>query len=1490
MAEQFESNTAASAMIAAQQDVRGSGRYMTLSKFDFPFRSQATTFHPAARALYAVIPWDGVFLYTAKQWSHKQTMKQTERLVYLNKNVERTLGIIAKSISTYERPYTSDGYPMSVLSVTRVPKQGSQETACLVIRLTHAMAGGEDNDLQTTDRTGETVWKKGAERKIAVRESQRNPEVIIASLINRTHFREYKELGSSSVNAKNGVSKEVQNAYRHENFHKFMSFEQYKDMCLWYCSDKQFHPDEYQSCGINDQQNPLNPFNVFTLERACMLAQRYGADRGYTNESAWETGAGGGDYGMRVYNTPFDGQTTFRLQLKEFGPDDLPRFLFPWEKRPEPLETDAMFLHLRTRFGYDLAQSEEKKKEIIAQAKETMQFQCIQHDSNAKNNLFTLKDRFQSELELEMKKANGNLLDEQRIMNDLSRKHMAEFLQVFQRNGDVPKALRSVASYIEDEIAANPTLSMPVNKWTKNLTWAQEQRAAMLPCLENLDKMHTSHRDFAMVQYVVRHVYWRTDLHPNIYIYGDYAVGKSFIYKLIGNKLIPGSFKNYTSSTARADFQESSDEFDMMIEINEEANPRLFSSDVKQGGGMAAGFGGNSTMDDSGQNSEAAAFRARLTSGVLAWKACGIVDGIRFRQDVTIPANTLYLVASNQRKERVPANMMSRFIAVPVHAKERKDGTLLHKMIASKRELSANKHYKRLWRKRYCRNQALTAYVAIGMWLGKTVLQPITTLVSDTVFLAAIDRSRTAGLTGTGDIRRFENLRNLVDIICVDDAISFLLDSPLSPINGERWDWQKHFPLLNPLLRTETEQAVFALELMGSYEDPMEYHLYRAINKTLQTGYEDEDDTFDGNKHGKAEGKRKKGGKESKAADSKKSGDAKAAVPAKKGGQQIIASYINPGPGAGIRAYMSSSSSSHNAMQDDDVKQLPYIRRRDGTEEQEQEQQPPDDGKESGQAQFSPQVQQDAEPGLELPSDEEMRVFTKDQIDEKNYVIMPWQDYEDGNKSRSVFNDWGRCELLWRQIYDKVEGVKCTPDEGVHFLFSRLSQRVPCAVQDGVTIPAMAFAGNRLYISRAVLSGNAQFRLRDSIVAILSKPHMRQMTYLMGQTDVHYPYIWYTKDMRGRRSLGADVKKEEPLKIFNLNFMDSIDKQIITNLFEKTTVHEFKSWADEAMQTLLQSNKYEVLDTDLEEYAQILRMYELNWDISKRRQLLAPSQDAKDPEARPFLIPWQRDQEIRRLARKAVADGKQPALLDYPDCYYTQLREKKDSASESQVALLSERKTKLIEIRAEGIKRAYADWEARGVRAEEHSDEPPPLESAQAIEGFSQMDLGADGKEGKQARGEHKQEQFIPSTPLRRNDRGQLIPEEAHPELDESSMFDDDNSSSRSSRHAHESKSDQLSQGELDFTAFNAALPDSNPSTPQRMDQHSYGGERDEADDWVKQRQFEMQQRRMQERQQEEEQGQEQPQRSFGFVRKLTRLAGPPARQAQPGAADPMEV
>ena len=1462
MAEQFESNTAAAAMIAAQQDVRSSGRYMTLSKYDYPFRPQPTTYHPSARALYAVIPWDGVFLYTAKQWSHKQTMKQTERLVYLNKNVERTFGIIAKSISTYERPYTSDNYPMSVLSVTRVPKQGSQSTACLMLCLTHAMAGGEDSDLQTTDKNGDVIWKKGAERKIAVREAQRNPEVIIASLINRTHFREYKEMGSSNVNAKNGVSKEVQNAYRHENFHKFMSFEQYKDMCLWYCSDKQFHPDEYQCCGINDQQNPFNPFNVFTLERACALALRYGADRGYTNESAWETGAGG-DNGMRVYNTPFNGQTTFRLQLKEFGPEDLPRYLFPWEKRPEPLETDAMFLHLRTRFGYDLAQSENEKKEIVAQAKEAMQFQCIQSDTGAKNNLFTMKDRFHSEVELEMKKANGNLLDEQRIMNELSRKHLTEYMQVFQRNGDVPKALRNVASYIEDDIAASPTLSMPVPKWTKNLTWAQEQRAAMLPCLENLDKVHTSHRDFAMVQYVVRHVYWRTDLHPNIYIYGDFAVGKSFIFKLIGNKLIPGTFKNYTSSTARADFQESSDEFDMMVEINEEANPRLFSSDMKPGGGMAAGFGGGSTMDDSGQNSEAAAFRARLTSGVLAWKACGIVDGIRFRQDVTIPANTLYLVASNQRKERVPANMMSRFLTVAVHAKERMDGTLLHKMIAAKRELPSNKHYKKLWKKRYCRNQAMTAYIAIGMWLGKSILQPITTLVSDTVFLAAIDRSRTAGLTGTGDIRRFENLRNLVEVVCVDDAINFLLDSPLSPIAGQRWDWEKHFPLFNPLLRTETEQAVFVLELMGSYEDPLEYHLYRAINKALMTGY-DNDDADDGSEQEQTE-RARKNAEDTKAAERKKGSERKAGAAAKKSGQQLLATWINPGPGAGVGVHAASA----DAMDDDDAK-LPYIRRPDHDAPQQQQQQ--SDGKDSGQAQFEPSPPLDAEPGRHLPNEDDPRLFTKEQIDKKNYVIVPWQDHEDGNKSRAVYNDWGRCELLWRQVYDKVEGVKCAPDEGVHFLFSRLSQRVPCAVQEGVTIPAMAFAGNKLYISRAVLSGNAQFRLRDSIVSILSKPHMRKMTYLMGQTDAQYPYLWHTKDMRGKKNIGGDVKAEEPLKIFNLNFLDPIDKQVIENMFEKTTAHEFKSWAEEAMQTLLQSAKYEVLDTDLEEYAQLLRMHELNWDISKRRQLLAPCQDAKDPQAHPYLIPQQRDRAIHQLALKAVANKQQSALLDYPECYYERVREKKGKADVPESLL--ERKKKLIEIRDQGIKMAYADWEARGVRIEEHSDEPPPLESAESVEGLSQMDLNSDAKEGKYARGEHKdeqpQQQFMPSTPLRRDRHGQLIPEEAHPELDESSM-QDDNNNSRGSRRAHESKSDA---GELDFTAFIASLPESNPSTPQRQGHSVYSDNRDEGQDWVRQRQLEMQQQRLRDREQDAI-----PHGSFAFVRKLNRLAD----MAQPG-------
>lgn len=1397
--DEFDNTTAVSAVIAAQQDnARDAGRFMTLTKHDFPFRPANSTFHEAARALYAVIPFEDVYLPTAKQWNHKQTQKSTAKLVRHCRNVERTIGIISKSISTYERPYTADHQPMAVLTVTRVPKRDSVDIACLVIRLTHAMTNREDDDLKTTNKDGETVWKFRAEEKIAQRDAQRRPENIIAALINSTHFKEFKEMrgggrGGGGV-GQTSVSLEVQKAYRRENFHKFLNIEQYREMCSWY-SNADMHPDDWQSHPVWSEQSPLNPFNVFTLQRACSLAEKYGADPAYCHMMAWETNVGLD--GIKQYNTPFNGSTTYRLLLKEFGPEDLPGFLFPWEKRPLPLETDAMFLHLRKRFGYDLAQSEAEKKEIVKQAQQAMQYECMQQETGVRNNLFTLKDRIESELSTELAKAGGNVLDQQRVRKQLAEKHLQDYLRVFQRNGDIPKPLRAIAIWLDDFLASHKTPCLPVKKWSKNLTWAQEQRAGMLSCLESLTQVYTNHRELVLCSYAARHVYWRTDLHPNIYCYGDFSVGKSFMFTLVGKMMIPGTSKAYTSSTARADFQETSDEFDMLVEINEEAKPKLFCSDVKHAG-MSAGHGGGSTMDDSGQNDEAAAFRARLTSGKISWKACGIVEGIRFRQDVTIPANTLFFMAANWRKERVPANMMSRFIALPAHAKERSNGTLLQKMIASKRQLPGYKDKKDYYFQRYRRNQAFTAYIAVAMWLKK--LHPMTTLVSDNVFLAALDRSRTAGLTGTNDIRRFEFLRYLVDTVAVDDVINFLLDSPLSPIAGQQWNWEKHFDLFNPLMRTETEQAVFVLEMMGGYEDPMEYHIYKAINAAFKTPFADQ-----------VEGDEKE----------RQSSEGFAPVPPHPADSKSKSSSSSSKEAARPISSWFNHDSGPRPMRDDSAHaDLPYIERKDewGVNA---------DAPQSSQQPQQQQPQQ--QPQQPIPAADELndQFLTKDQIEAKNYVVIDWKDTESNNR---YYNDWNRCEVLWKHTYDHIVGVKCNHDEGVHFLFSRLSQKVPCAVNEGATIPAMVFAGTKLLISMAVLSGNAQFRLRDSIIGILNKPHMRRMTYLMGQTEPENPYVWFTKEMP---PLAEGVPAGEPLKLYNLNFVSGIDKQIITNMFEHQTTGRFKSWAEQAMEDLLQDSQFDVLDCDMEKYAHALRMAELNWSHEDIRRLLAPTQDAKDPRTMPYLIPWERDAIISKMARAEVAAKRQPKLLRYPDCYHEQIQADKErlkrQEADSKSQSLAYRQQQLLKIQEESIKRALDDYKERGVQMEANVDDIPPLENAEDLPEHVGMDVGGDAREGKEAKRERRAAPAaanVPLTPLRRARDGGILCREAHPEIEDMSMMADDDNSRGPVQQEQEHETGEVKQdlmaGDVDFSAFyRDQLQQSRGSAPQPQPQRN---------------------------------------------------------------------
>ena len=312
---------------------------------------------------------------------------------------------------------------------------------------------------------------------------------------------------------------------------------------------------------------------------------------------------------------------------------------------------------------------------------------------------------------------------------------------------------------------------------------------------------------------------------------GPPGCGKSKVFQVTNQRLIPGTSRDLGSETAKAKMTPGN-KTDMMIEIFEDVPPNQLGISSFSNHGKPGQVGTSNTDGES-------LLKYRLTKGRIFSTYKVVKDGKHMMLEVESWCNTVMLVGMNSALCQVPTPIASRFVNLQCQYKDRNDGGGLFNRLVQDRK-SAGIPIKNQNIKRDQRNQCFHALIGLCIYLG--IFEPPNMEVCAVIWSQTLALAKTIGLHETNNIRHIERLFFHAEVLMVDDATDRVLDSELSPFrDDQQWhrycllEWEKH-------LYGNTEHACMAMGLLQSqWESPIIAAVEAHFKKVLKAKIKNRD-------------------------------------------------------------------------------------------------------------------------------------------------------------------------------------------------------------------------------------------------------------------------------------------------------------------------------------------------------------------------------------------------------------------------------------------------------------------------------------------------------------------------------------------------------------------------------------------------------------------------------------------------------------------------
>lgn len=407
---------------------------------------------------------------------------------------------------------------------------------------------------------------------------------------------------------------------------------------------------------------------------------------------------------------------------------------------------------------------------------------------------------------------------------------LEEFQQLFHRDGDVPDSIKAIADWIDKHLVKYYHFCLPFKKQSRNLSRFADVLASLSAQLESVFGVATLQEDIICGVMKAFHVYSNKMFHAHTLFFGPPKIGKTFAFQVLQMLLIPKTWQEYASMTPKSNTAPGK-KYNHLIEFLEEAPPSML--DI---GNPGTGTGANKKQS----SDVAAAMKLKLTRSKITHKLLMMdpVTAKRTTMDLEIEYNTVMFFASNDHASDVSLPMLSRFhYKTFQQAKERDD----HGGVMTKMQVNADPKFNRVKQSliyRMQRNQALVAIVYYMIEGG--ILAPIDLTVAYIVFYEVMKLAREKGLSGTDDVRNFERLCFVAEVLVILEAIDTVFDSELSPFiirdddgkptkEYKTFEWRDML-IIEPYLKASVETCTIALGLL---HDQFENEVTKNVVKTL---------------------------------------------------------------------------------------------------------------------------------------------------------------------------------------------------------------------------------------------------------------------------------------------------------------------------------------------------------------------------------------------------------------------------------------------------------------------------------------------------------------------------------------------------------------------------------------------------------------------------------------------------------------------------------
>lgn len=454
---------------------------------------------------------------------------------------------------------------------------------------------------------------------------------------------------------------------------------------------------------------------------------------------------------------------------------------------------------------------------------------CKVSDSNAMD-LAGLKRRQTVRMRNAFKVANGDF-DSLRVLRaQVQLEGLEEFQQLFHRDGDVPDSIKAIAEWIDRHLVRYANFCLPFKKQSRNLSRFADVLASLSAQMECIFGVATLQEDIICGLIKAFHVYSNKMFHAHTLFFGPPKIGKTFAFQVMQMLLILKTWQEYASMTPKSNTAPGK-KYNHLIEFLEEAPPSML--DI---GNPGTGTGPNNKAP----SDVATAMKLKLTRGKIIHKIL-VLDPLTLKRvtiDLDVEYNTAMFFASNNHAKEVSLAMLSRFHWKTFQqAKDRDD----HGGVMAKMQTNTDPKFNKVKQSliyRMQRNQAVVSMVYYMIEGG--ILAPVDLTVAHIVFYEVMKLAREKGLTGTDDVRNFERLCFVAEVLVIMEAIDTLFDSELSPFitqdeNGrptnkyKRFEWRDML-LIEPYLKASVETCTIALGLL---HDQFENAVVKNVVKTL---------------------------------------------------------------------------------------------------------------------------------------------------------------------------------------------------------------------------------------------------------------------------------------------------------------------------------------------------------------------------------------------------------------------------------------------------------------------------------------------------------------------------------------------------------------------------------------------------------------------------------------------------------------------------------